>query len=119
MQPQRGPGPGGVGAWQEPLLGVAAWGPGPVLRPEGLAPSIQETGQQMPLHACLGFFAGGKETSAAGISHREDAFSNESRFWVCFLPVTSVLVPSRCWSECKQAGLYCEATANAGVKVQT
>ena len=53
MLPQRGPGPGGAGAQQEPLLGVAVWGPGLVLVPEGQAPSIQETGKQTAIHVSL------------------------------------------------------------------
>ena len=54
MPPQREPGRGLVGALQRPLLGAVAWGPGPVLQPEGLALSTQETGKQTPIQKLSG-----------------------------------------------------------------
>ena len=56
MLPLRGPGPGLVGALQGPLLGAVAWGPGPVLQPEGLALSTQETGKQTATQDFSGYF---------------------------------------------------------------
>ena len=57
MLPQRGLGLRGVGALQGLLLGAAAWGPGPVLQPEGVALSTQEIGKQTPIRELSGSFS--------------------------------------------------------------